>query len=125
MWYKLKQYYRYDVISKGQLVVLFVALLYDAMAFIGKHNWSQRGEVCEKIELLDMQYDATYIILSKSLLYIAEHLHPTTLFSNDTTSQFQDESVSEQMPISEKQQIMKNENMRYIVPPPGRGKTWT
>ena len=63
MWYKLNQYYRYNVISKGQLIMLLVALLYDAMAFIGKHPWSQRNDMCERIELLDLQYDRTYIIL--------------------------------------------------------------
>ena len=50
IWYKLNQYYRYKVISKGQLVILFVALLYDAMAFIGKHPWSQRKELLERID---------------------------------------------------------------------------
>ena len=115
MWYKLNQYYRYKVISKGQLIMLFVALLYDAMAFIGKHPWSQRNEMLERIESLDLQHDRTYVILSRSLLYIAEHLHPTTLFSNDSTPQFQIESVSEHLPLSETQQIIKNESMRYCT----------
>ena len=61
-------------------------------------------------------YDRTYNILSRSLLYIAEHSHPITLFANDRTSQFQIESISELIPMSEEQQIINNEIMKYIVP---------